>query len=157
MDFQATRDAAASGQPTSGKDATAGGRGSGSFASGSTKAGRGKAPGGRKAGGRKERAASSQAGKMSDLDYAKTWFKKFAGFHGVEQFERWRLTQDQVIAFLRNEKSGGAPTWKRLRMVAVDMTAIGNTLRQHAEKSVRSSGASSRASGTVRRLMRRLG
>ncbi len=147
MSFQATTKTV-----SGGRNVAAGKRDSGDFASGRTTRRRDRRDGGQQADG----CGARQRG-LSDLDYAKTWFKKFAGFHGVEQFERWRLTQDQVIAFLRNEKSGGAPTWKRLRMVAVDMTAIGNTLRQHAEKSVRSSGASSRASGTVRRLMRRLG
>lgn len=138
MSFQATT------KTVSGRrNVAAGKRDSGDFASGRTTRRRDRRDGGQQADGGGARRRG-----LSDLDYAKTWFKKFAGFHGVEQFERWRFTQDQVIAFLRNEKSGGAPTWKRLRMAesidlyqktffthaAVDLTAICNTLRQHAEK-----------------------
>lgn len=118
-------------------------RDSGDFASGRATRKRDRRDGGQQADGRGARRSG-----LSDLDYAKTWFKKFAGFHGVEQLKHWRFTQDQVIAFLRNEKSGGAPTWKRLRMVesidlyqktffthaAADLTSICSTLRTHAEK-----------------------
>lgn len=138
MSFQAT------GKTVSGgRCAVAGKRDLSDFAVGRTTRKRGRRDGGQKADGGGARSRG-----LSDVDYAKTWFKKFARFHGVEQFERWRFNQDQVIAFLRNEKSAGAPTWKRLKIAesidlyqktffthpAVDLTAICNTLHQHAEK-----------------------
>jgi len=138
MSFQATRSGTASG-----RGEAAAGRGSGNVAAVRATPGRDKQPDRRKKG-----PAGSQAGKTSDLDYAKIWFKKFARFHGVELFEQWRFTVDQVIGFLRNEKQGGAPTWKRLKIAesidlfqktffthtAVDLTTICSTLREHAEK-----------------------
>ena len=102
----------------------------------------------RQASGRQAGGDRSWGAGMSELDYAKLWFKQFARFHGVAQFAEWRFTQEQVIAFLRHEKGGGSPTWKRPKMAesidlfqrtffsqAVgDLTTICGTLRDHAEK-----------------------
>jgi hypothetical protein len=49
--------------------------------------------------------------------YARIWFSKLTKFHKVPASHSWDYNREQVIEYLRYEKSTGLPTWKRLMIV----------------------------------------
>jgi hypothetical protein len=68
------------------------------------------------------RSSRPEFGKRPDKDansekYALIWFSNLAKFHKVPAAITWNYDKEQVIAFLRDRKDSGVPTWKRLMIV----------------------------------------
>lgn len=68
------------------------------------------------------RSSESEFGKRPDKDansekYALIWFSNLAKFHKVPPSIAWNYSKEQVIAFLRDRRDSGVPTWKRLKIV----------------------------------------
>lgn len=51
------------------------------------------------------------------IDWGQVWFGKLVRFHRVSEPRKWTFSREEVIAFLRNQKSKGAPAWKRLKVI----------------------------------------
>ncbi|WP_417747326.1 integron integrase [Rosistilla oblonga] len=52
------------------------------------------------------------------LHWAAIWFKQLAAFHRRNDADSdWRFSAGDVIAFLRSKRDGGAPAWKRMKII----------------------------------------
>ena len=59
----------------------------------------------------------SKSDKKSPVDWARYWFTQLARYHRVNDPQRWKFTEQDVIAFLRSKLKQGMPAWKRLMVV----------------------------------------
>lgn len=57
------------------------------------------------------------ANRTDSVDWGPIWFSKLAKFHKVAEPVTWTFGRDEVVAFLKHEKTTGTPTWKRLKTV----------------------------------------
>ena len=62
---------------------------------------------------------SKPSNQQQKLKWARIWFDKLVGFHGIASgdAERWDFSADQVIAYLRCKRDSKTPAWKRLKIL----------------------------------------
>ena len=62
---------------------------------------------------------SKPSNQQQKLKWARIWFDKLVGFHGIARrdAERWDFSADQVIAYLRCKRDSKTPAWKRLKIL----------------------------------------